>query len=515
MRFFRAFTVISSLTLLSRILGFVRDMLMTSILGASPIMDGFLIAFRMPNFFRRLFAEGAFSNTFIPIFSRLLKTNEILARQFASDVQVYLLGALCLFVIIFEVLLPVFMGIFAPGLSSGTYRYDLVFKMTAIVFPYIFLISWASLYGSILQSLHHFGKSSAIPVWLNVALIGGLCWMLLENSMDPYVLSWSVLWGGMIQVFWAMGCGKNAGWFLPYKRPQMSDSIKELFSKIGPGILGGGIIQVNIFIDTILASFLKEGSLSYIFLADRLIQLPLAFIGLSLGTVLLPLLSQYIQEKKFDKIQTTHEKTWLMAFALSFPAAIALSLWGETIISILFERGRFTYADVKSTHMALVAFSWGLPAHVLGKILNAHVFALGRPSVTVYGGILSLTTNIIVALVMLNSHGHQGIALANSLAGYAYATYLVTWLYRQGHIRFPVLLISKLLRLIWICCTLGLFMYMMIPHIHSEGTGMIRMGRLAAFICGILCLYGGLLLWVKILPPLSVLRAKVQQKTKT
>ena len=296
----RAIATVGSMTLISRILGFVRDVAVAWALGASWMADVFFVAFKLPNLFRRLFAEGAFNLAFVPIFAGKLETEDDQnaphgARTFAAQAQSGLLMVLLIFTILIELAMPwVVMGI-APGFVDEPEKYNLAVDLVRITFPYLIFVSWVSLLGGIMNSLHKFWQAAATPVLLNITLITSVFALTPIMPSPAHALSWGVALGGIVQLLWMMYHVTKAGWRPKLVRPSMTDDVKRLLKRIAPVAVGAGIYQVSLLIDTIIASLLVSGSISYLFYADRLVQLPLGVVGVAVGTALLPLLSRQIK----------------------------------------------------------------------------------------------------------------------------------------------------------------------------------------------------------------------------
>ena len=284
---------VSSFTMISRVLGFLRDMMMAALLGAGPIADAFFVAFKLPNFLRRLFAEGAFNAGFVPLFARTLEgEGKVVARDFAAQAQAVLLAVLVPLVILGIIFMPWIIGLMAAGFEVGGERYEAAVSLSRITFCYIIFISLVALYGGILNSLGHFAVPAAAPIILNLCLIAGMITSFLWFEAPAASLAWGLAFAGLGQFLWVRAAVNRLGMVPPLQRPKLSPEVKRLFALILPGVFGAGVAQISLFADVIFASFLAGGSVSYLYYADRVGQLPLGVIGVAVGTALLPLMSE-------------------------------------------------------------------------------------------------------------------------------------------------------------------------------------------------------------------------------
>ena len=333
MKLIKPFLTMSGLTFVSKILGFFRDILIATFVGAGFIADVFFVAFKLPNFFRRLFAEGAFSAAFIPIFSSILKKNgKSKALQFGSEVLSLLFFILFLVIIIFEFLMPVVVYFLAPGFAQDPAKLNLLIELSRITFPYLFFISLVSLYTGVLNSFNKFAIGAASPILLNLTFIIFIFCFGEIFETKGHMLSWAVFFAGLFQlVFLIFGIFKN-NLEIFFVKPKFSKYIKKLFKLIIPGAIGAGVIQINLLIDIILASFLNTGSISYLYYAERINQLPIALIGVALGTVLLPTLSKQISQNEKNKALYTQNRAIEFCLLLAIPASVAIFIIAEPIL---------------------------------------------------------------------------------------------------------------------------------------------------------------------------------------
>ncbi len=446
MSLFRSIATIGGLTAVSRIFGFIRDMLMAALLGAGPVADAFFVALRFPNLFRSLFAEGAFSAAFVPIFVSLL-TREGRARAigFAEETMAVLTTVLLAFIIVVEVLMPLAITALAPGFV-GTPTFDLAVEFSRLTFPYLLFISLTALQGGILNAFGRFAAPAATPILLNLSLITA---MLGTGPLMPtigHALSWGIVAAGIVQFLWLVGsCGREGVW-LRLRRPRLTPDVKALLWRALPVAIGAGIYQINVLAGTVLASLLPAGSVSYLFYADRLNQLPYGIIGVAVSTALLPLLSRQVRSGEIEAAAHSQNRALEFAILLMLPAATALVVLAEPIIDVLFRRGAFGSLEVHETAAALAAFAFGLPALMLVKSLTPNFYAREDTRTPVKIAVVSAVLNVALAALLMTSLRHVGIAAAASVANWVNALMLAFVLYRRGFLRPDARLKKRLVR---------------------------------------------------------------------
>ena len=437
MKLYRSIVTVSGFTAISRVLGFTRDMLIAAVLGAGLIADAFFVAFRLPNLFRSLFAEGAFNAAFVPLLTRRLQQDGIeSAKRFAEEALAVLLTALLIVSILAEIAMPWLVTLMAPGFTNNPEKFDLAVFLTRITFPYLLCMSLTALSAGMLNSLGKFAAAAAAPIILNVIAIGA---MILAASLGLHdqpkaamILAWAVSISGFAQLALLTFMARRYGMDLGFRRPRLTPSVKRLFLLAGPGVLTAGITQVNLLIGTMIAS-LQAGAVSYLYYADRINQLPLGLVGIAIGVVLLPDLSQKLSAGSSGAAMHSHNRALEFAWFLTVPAAAALCIVPTPIIQVLFERGAFTANDTQAVSAALTAFAVGLPAFVMIKVFQPGFFAReDTKTPMIYAGISALV-NITGSLAMFFWLGHVGIAISTSLAAWTNATLLGTTLLRRGH----------------------------------------------------------------------------------
>ena len=420
-------------TLASRLLGFIRDILIAAILGAGPVSDAFFVAFKLPNFLRRLFAEGAFNAAFVPLFAGELEQNgRESAKAFAEEVLAVLLCVLLLLVVVAQIVMPWLMYVLAPGFADDPEKFDLTVQLTRIAFPYILFISLVSLLGGVLNSLYKFAAAAATPIILNLCLIAALLGLSHWTETPGHALAIGVSGAGVLQFAWLIVALRRAGIALRLLRPRLTPRLKHMLIIIAPAALGAGVAQVNLVVDVIIASLLPEGAVSYLYYADRINQLPLGVIGVAVGTALLPLLSRQLRGGDGEAAGYSQNRAVEGALLLTLPAAGALMIIAEPVISVLFERGAFTSVATGASTDALIAYAAGLPSFVMIKVLVPGYFARQDTKTPVRIAIVCLTINIALNLILMGPLGHVGIALATSLSGWLNAALLARGLHRRG-----------------------------------------------------------------------------------
>jgi putative peptidoglycan lipid II flippase len=443
----RAAAIVGSNTMLSRVLGFVRDVLMANVLGAGVVSDAFFVAFKLANFLRRLFAEGAFNAAFVPMVSRALATGgRDDARRFAGEALAGLALVLLVVVVLAELFMPELVGVLAAGYGPDDPRFPLAVELSHITFPYILLISLAALFGGLLNATGRFGAAAFAPVLLNVVLIAALLaspWLPLGPA---HALAWGVAVAGVAQLAYLARAAVRADMWPVLSRPRWNPRVKRLSLLVLPGALGAGVAQVNMLVDLWFASHLPPGAQSYLFYADRLNQLPLGVVGIAVGTALLPVLSREVAAGDAGPARGTLNRAIQLALLLTLPATAALVLIAEPIVVGLFERGAFDAEASRATAATVQAFAVGLPAYVLVKVMAPAFFARQDTRTPVVIAALALVANVALILVFIDALAHVGIALATALANWLNVTLLALLLARAGWFRPDRALASNLAR---------------------------------------------------------------------
>ncbi|MCC7272156.1 MAG: murein biosynthesis integral membrane protein MurJ [Alphaproteobacteria bacterium] len=455
MALLRSAATVGGYTAVSRVLGFVREVLTAAFLGAGPVADAFVVALRLPNLFRALFAEGAFSAAFVPLFAgRTASHGRAAARAFAEDALALLLVFLVLFVLAAELAMPWVVRVIAPGFADEPGRFGLAVALTRITFPYLLFISLVALLGGVLNALDRFAAQASAPIVLNVTLIAA---MLLAGWFPTpgHALAWGVVSAGVLQFLWLALAAARAGVPLSLPRPRLTPEVRRLLRLMGPGVIGSGITQINLLVGTMLASLLPAGAIAHLYYADRLNQLPLGIVGIAVATAVLPQLARELRSATPEAAHRTHSQALALALVVTLPAAAALALLAGPIVHVLYERGAFAAADSAATAAALVAYAAGLPAFVLGRVVVVGFFAREDTTTPVKLAGLSFVANVALTLLLMGPLGHVGVALATTIAGWLSAAAMLTVLARRGQFRADALLLGRLPRILGATVVMG------------------------------------------------------------
>lgn len=443
MKLVRNFATVGGNTMLSRVLGFVRDMMMASTLGAGPVSDAFFVAFKLPNLFRRLFAEGAFNSAFVPLLARAeAEEGREGANRFASDVLAWLLTILLALTALAQIFAPLLVVAMAPGFADDD-NFSLTVLFTRICFPYLMAMSIVAFLSGILNTQGRFAAAAFAPVLLNVVLIsvlGAASFMGLDPPSVALWLSWGVFAAGVLQAVMLAFAVAGIGVRLRLSRPRSTPRLKRMLTLGLPGVAAGGVTQINIVAGTIIASFWPS-AVSYLYFADRLYQLPLGVVGIAIGVALLPDLSRRLRAGDEGGAAWTQNRALEFAMMLTLPAAAALIVVPLEIVVTLFEHGAWTREASVMTAAALAAYGFGLPAFVLIKVLSPAFFAREDTFTPLVYAAVSMVVNVAGSIILatyLAPQGlpHVGIAVATSIAGWVNAMLLFITLVRRGH--FPL-----------------------------------------------------------------------------
>ncbi|WP_343564489.1 murein biosynthesis integral membrane protein MurJ [Kiloniella sp. b19] len=468
----RSMLTVGGFTGISRILGFVRDILIAAVIGAGPVADAFFVAFKLPNLFRRIFAEGAFNAAFVPIFSRKLEQDgEDEAQTFARQVFATLAVVLVVLSILAMAFMPWVTLVLAPGFlleegASASYaelgdlivrhlsdptgvseKFDLAVSLGVITFPYLFFMSLVALLSGVLNALRRFAAAAAAPVVLNLCFIVALAGVMPFFEDKGLVMSWTVVVAGVAQLALLVVACHRAKFLVLPSRPSFSKDMRTLLKRMGPGVLSAGAMQINVQIGTLIAS-LQASAVSYLYYADRVYQLPLGLIGVAFGIVLLPELSRRLAASDETGANTTLNRGIEMAMALTLPATAALIAMPWAIVVVLFEHGQFSREASDATAAALMAYSAGLPAFVLMKLLQPAFFARHDTVTPFRMALLSIVLNIVLSFILFQKLGHIGIALATTVSSWVNVLALYIVLRNRGHYRVDARLIWRLPKII-------------------------------------------------------------------
>ena len=430
----RGIVTVGAWTLASRILGFVRDILIAARLGAGPVADAFFVALRLPSLFRRLFGEGAFAAAFVPGFTGTLAAEgREAARAYAEQAFALMLIGLGLLVIAGEVFMPQVMLGLAPGFAAIPAKFALAVTLSRLTFPYLVLICLAALVSGVLNGLDRFTAASASYLLFNVVMIAALLWLTPFLPSAGHALAVGVTLSGLAQLGVLLVAARRAGMRLRLVRPRLTPPMRALLRRMAPGLVGAGVTQLNLAVDVIIASLLPAGTVSVLYYADRVNQLPLGTIGTAVGTALLPLLARQIRAQALVELRATLNQALALALALTLPAAFALMLLAEPIMLALFRHGALSGAAAAKSAAALAAYAIGLPAFVLAKLFSPGFFARGDTKTPVKIGVIAVFLNLALNLALMRPLGYLGPPLATSLAAFFNAFALALLLARAGH----------------------------------------------------------------------------------
>ena len=416
-RLLRGFATVGSWTLISRVLGFIRDVLIAALLGSGPVAEAFFVAFRLPNMFRRLFAEGAFNMAFVPLFAKRLEgEGPEAARQFGTEALSALFAVLVALTVIAEIFMPWFVIALASGFDDPE-KFELAVLFSRIGFPYIIFISLTALYAGVLNSFGRFAAAAAAPTLLNVVLIAAMAigWALGWDI--GLTLVWSEIVAGIVQLGLVLWAAHRIGGTLGLRWPRLTPGVRRLVVLGIPGALAGGVMQINLVVGTQVASYF-DGAVGWLWYADRLYQLPLGVVGVAIGVVLLPELSRRVRAGDRASAASAMNRATEFCLLLTLPATVALIVVPDLITGVLFQRGAFTAADTSATAAALAVYAVGLPAFVLQKVAQPAFFAREDTRTPLNYAVVSMVVNVVVAVGGAPFIGYLAAALGTTLAGW-------------------------------------------------------------------------------------------------
>ena len=433
----KKFATVASGTLMSRVLGFTREMLMAAAVGTGPVADAFYAAFQFPNTFRRLFAEGAFNAAFVPLFAKEIEANGVDgAKRFSEEVFGVLFTVLLALTIVMELSMPLLVRYaIAPGFADDPEKLSVTISLATIMFPYLICMSLGAMMAGMLNSLRRYFAAAIAPVFLNIILIGVLAYAWYNEMDGPavgYGLAWGVLAAGVVQLAIVWIAVRHAGVSIGFRRPRLTANVKRLLWLALPAAITGGITQINTLIGTAIASG-GEGSVASLNLADRVYQLPLGVVGIAVAIVLLPELARALKAGNMTEASNLQNRSVEFTLFLTLPAAAALLTMSEPIVRVLYERGAFTPEDTRLVSEILAIFGIGLPAFVLIKAFTPGYFAREDTKTPMIFAAISVAVNVSTALWLFPSMGAPGIATASAAAGWVNAALLLGVLVRRGH----------------------------------------------------------------------------------
>jgi len=457
----------SFFTIISRLLGYLRDILIAIFLGTGYLADVFFVAFRIPNTFRRLFSEGTFNAAFVPSYSSEIAKKNNKSNRFANEVFNYLFLILLILVLLVQIFMPVFVSLIAPGFSDDIDKMNLAINLTRITIPFLLLVSLASFFSAILNSHNRFAEAAAAPIILNIVLVVILLFSKSLNDELVYYLSYGVTLAGLLQlIFLYIFVTKHFKLTFEIKF-KVSQKVKLFFNKLLPSIFSSGVTQINILVGTIIASF-QASAVSYLYYADRIYQINLAIAGIAIGVVILPQLSKHISKKNKKKIDLIQNKALELSLFLSLPASLALLVASEEIISALFGYGKFIESSVLNSAKALYFFGFGLPAFAMLKVFSNFFFANNDTKTPFYISLLSILLNIFLSLYYFKTVGFIIIPIATTISSWFNLIILFLLLKKRRLFNFNSIFINRFFKIIIATILMGIFFNYLILFFNEE-----------------------------------------------
>ncbi len=430
----RIFTV-GGYTLLSRITGFARDIMLAAILGAGPIADAFFVALRLPNHFRAIFAEGAFSAAFVPAYTHLHNRDAVAARLFADRIFTLLLSVQAALLVVAWLFMPQVIALLAPGFTSDPARAELAISLTRITFPYLLLITLVTLYGGMLNAMHRFASPAAAPIFLNLSMMLTLALAAFFPNAG-YAAAWGVLLAGFLEFFLVAGDAGRSGILPKFTSFKLDEDVRGFFRALGPATLGSMGTQVALFADTIIATFLAAGALSALYYADRLNQLPIGVIGIAIGTVLLPEMSRRITAGDHEGALASQRRAFDFTLLFSIPFVAAFLTVPDVIMRAMFARGAFSKADAAAAGATLAAYAVGLIPFVLIRSAVATFYARKDTATPVKAALTGVAVNVALKIALVGSLAQIGLALATAVGAWVNLLLVVLFATRRKFLVF-------------------------------------------------------------------------------
>jgi putative peptidoglycan lipid II flippase len=486
----RKFATVASGTLMSRALGFAREMFMANALGTGPVADAFNAAFQFPNTFRRLFAEGAFNTAFVPLFAKEIEANGMAgARRFSEEVFGVLFTVLTAITIAMELAMPLLVEtVIAPGFSDNPEKFHLTVNLAVVMFPYLMCMSLGAMMSGMLNSLRRYFAAAVAPAFLNVILITVLAYAWYTGAAAVtvgHLLAWGVLAAGVVQLAIVWGAVRNAGASIGFRRPRFTPNVKRLLVLALPAAITGGITQINQLIGTAIASS-QDSAVSSLAYADRIYQLPLGVVGIAVAIVLLPELARALKAGNLVEAANLQNRSVEFTLFLTLPAAAGLLVLAEPIVRVLYERGAFAANNGTPLVSAVLSiFGLGLPAFVLIKAFTPGYFAREDTRTPMYFAAISVLVNVSVALTLFPSIGAPGIATASAIAGWVNAVLLLAVLIRRGHWGRDAGLIGRIPRLLVAAAIMGAVLHFAVSYFAPELASGARLRVQAITLAGL------------------------------
>lgn len=491
-------STVSAMTFFSRILGFIRDMVVAHMFGAGAGLDAFLVAFKIPNFMRRLFAEGAFSQAFVPVLSETVAVKSQPEVQFLIDrVCGCLLLVLTLITILGCVGAPFLITLFAPGFNENPQQFALASEMLRWTFPYLLLISMTAFFSGIQNAHNRFALPALTPVLLNISMIFAALY-LTGFAADPVIaLAWGVLLGGFLQLFFQLPAIYKLGLLPKPKIAFFDPNVKKVLKLMLPALIGASVMQINLLVDTIFASFLPAGSLTWLYYSDRLLEFPVGMFGVALATVVLPHLSKQYANKNDYAFSDSIDWAFRVILLIGIPCALGLILLAKPILSTLFQYGRFTAQDVIFTSYSLMALSLGLVGFLVVKIMVSAFYARQNTKLPLKVALVAISCNVIFNFILIGPFKHAGLALASTLSQAVQLSILLYVLLKLKHYMPSKGWLKYIFRLVLANTCMIAFLVVLSPEADAwlENSGLWRGYQLGILVAGSVVVYGAAL-WV-------------------
>ncbi len=428
----RIFTV-GGFTLLSRLTGFARDIMLAAILGAGPVADAFFVALRLPNHFRAIFAEGAFNAAFVPAYAHLHGQNDGSAKRFADRIFTLLLGAQIVLLVVAWLFMPQVIGLLAPGFVDDPARGELAIALTRITFPYLLLITLVTLYGGMLNVMHRFASAAAAPIFLNLSMMVTLALAAFFPGAG-YAAAWGVLIAGVLEFLLLAGDATRSGILPKFAIPRLDQDVRAFFRALGPATIGSMGTQVALFADTIIATFLPAGALSALYYADRLNQLPIGVIGIAIGTVLLPEMSRRLTAEDHAGAAKSQRRAFNFTLLFSIPFVAAFLTVPDVIMRAMFARGAFSKADAAAAGATLAAYAIGLVPFVMIRSAVATFYARKDTATPVKAALTGVVVNVGLKVALMGSLAQIGLALGTAIGAWINLLLVLGFAVRRGYL---------------------------------------------------------------------------------
>jgi putative peptidoglycan lipid II flippase len=497
--FGRIFTV-GGYTLLSRLTGFARDIMLAAILGAGPMADAFFVALRLPNHFRAIFAEGAFNAAFVPAYAHLHGQSPASAKLFADRIFTLLFSAQIVLLVLAWLFMPQVIAILAPGFSDDPARGKLAIELTRITFPYLLLITLVTLYGGMLNVMHRFATAAAAPIFLNLSMMATLALAALFPSAG-HAAAWGVLIAGILEFLLLAGDAARSGVLPKFAPLKLDDDVRAFFRALGPATVGSMGTQVALFADTIIATFLPAGALSALYYADRLNQLPIGVIGIAIGTVLLPEMSRRLTSGDHAGAMASQRRAFDFTLLFSVPFVAAFLTIPDVIMRAMFARGAFSKADAAAAGATLAAYAVGLVPFVLIRSAVATFYARKDTATPVKAALTGVAVNVALKIALVGALAQVGLALATAVGAWINLLLVLAFAVRAGYLELDRALVRSLTRLVvsgiilgatlWFTARFAAVYFAQMTAFRDE-TALLLLAAVGAFVYGfsVLLLFG-------------------------